>query len=63
MMKTSGLIAVDVSVRCFIHRFNKPMHRGVVKFTDAPEIFVVLFIGETPVFNRFNRKKTSVNQV
>jgi hypothetical protein len=41
---------------------------AVVKFTDAPEIFVVLFIGETfigetPVFNRFNRKKTSVNQV
>jgi hypothetical protein len=40
------------------------MHRGVVKFTDAPEIFVVLFIGETPMFNRFNqKKKTSVNEV
>jgi hypothetical protein len=37
-----------VSLRCFIQRFNKPMHQGVVKFTDAPEILVVLFIGETP---------------
>jgi hypothetical protein len=33
------------------------MHRGVVKFTDAPEVFVVFFIGETPVFNQFNQKK------
>jgi hypothetical protein len=61
---TQGSLIVYVSVRCFIHRFNKPMHRGVnVKFIDAPEIFVVLFIGETPLFNRFNRKKTSVNQL
>jgi hypothetical protein len=50
-------------MRYFIDRFNKPMHQGVVKFTDAPGIFVVLFVGETPVFSRFNPKKTSVNQV
>jgi hypothetical protein len=50
-------------VRGFIHQFNKPMQRGGVKFTDAPEVFVVLFIGETPVFNQFNWKKALVNQV
>jgi hypothetical protein len=41
----------------FIDLMKRCTDRGVVDLTDASEIFVVLFIGETPMFNRFNRKK------